>query len=336
MTTILTYPTSPIPGISFTMTQGFKTLVSDFDSGIEVRRTLLRFSKRNFSLSYLNVSLSDRNTLHDFYRNVHGMGDAFWFIDPETEPKKWIDEFVGRGVVAPLAGAVADDGGVQTDETDHAADATTNDMILLPAVPAQNDAYYFIGTTPFDVLRINIGTPGVGTWTIVWEYWKGSWSALSGVTDGTTGFTATAGSHDVLWTKPTDEVATTIDGIAGYAIRARVSAYTSVTTQPRGTQAWKGTRYFDLHSLTTNPCVIYVSGAAKTGGGTDYTLISGGGEAGADRIRFTAMPTIGSLITSDITGFLRIKGRLGDDNFTEEYVPSGLYNIQIKVAEIQW
>ena len=213
---------------------------------------------------------------------------------------------------------MADDGGVQTDETDNANEATANDMILLPAVPAVNDAYYFIGTTPFDVLRVHIGTPGVGTWTIVWEYWKGSWSALSGLTDGTTGFKAAAGAHDVIWTKPTDEVATTIDGIAGYAIRARVSAYTSITTQPKGNQAWKGTRYYDLHSLTTASYVIKIDGVTKTGGGTDYTFISGGGDAGADRIRLTVMPAIGSLITSDLTGLLRIKARMGDDTFPEE------------------
>lgn len=334
---MLIYPATPLPSWTYPASEGFKTLISDFDSGIEVRRKLLRFSKRSFNLNYKNLLLTDRNTLHDFYRNVGGMSDSFWFVDWVS--KKWIDEFVGRGVLYPLTGAVANDGGVQTDETDHANDATASDMTLLPPVPEVNDAYYFIGTTPFDVLRIQIGIPGVGTWTIVWEYWKGSWSALSGVTDGTSAFKAAAGAHDVLWTKPTDEVATTIAGIAGYAIRARVSAYTSVTTQPKGSQAWKGTRYYDLHSLTTNPYVIYVDGVAKTGGGTDYTFISGGGDAGADRIRFTAMQTIGSLITSDLTGFLRIKGRMGDDTFPEEMVAptnGGVFNIQLKVAEVQW
>jgi hypothetical protein len=46
-------------------------------------------------------------------------------------------------------------------------------------------------------------TQGAGTWTITWEFWNGtSWTALSGVTDGTTGFKAAAGSHDVTWTMP--------------------------------------------------------------------------------------------------------------------------------------
>jgi len=35
-----------------------------------------------------------------------------------------------------LGGAVADDGGTQTDETTAANDATTDDMTLLPASPA--------------------------------------------------------------------------------------------------------------------------------------------------------------------------------------------------------
>ena len=42
----------------------------------------------------------------------------------------------GTSTGEPVAGAVADDGGVQTDETVPANNDTVNDMTLLPAVPA--------------------------------------------------------------------------------------------------------------------------------------------------------------------------------------------------------
>ena len=128
--------------------------------------------------------------------------------------------------------------GSYTDETTAAQNATANDMTLLPAVPAQNDAYYFGFDKLFDVMTLNIGTPGVGVWTITWEYWNGAWTALSGVTDGTTGFTAASGSHDVSFTRPGDWATTVVNAITKYWIRARVSAYTSITTQPKGTQSW--------------------------------------------------------------------------------------------------
>jgi hypothetical protein len=140
-----------------------------------------------------------------------------------------------------LTKAWAADGAALTDETTEANDAAANDMTLLPAVPAGNDAYYFgyLGC-PFTRMTLNIGTAGVGVWTITWEYWNGSaWTALSGVTDDTTGFTAAAGSHAVTWTMPADWARTTVsDATARYYVRARVSAYTSIVTQPLGTQAW--------------------------------------------------------------------------------------------------
>jgi len=137
--------------------------------------------------------------------------------------------------------AVADDGGVQTTETTGTRDSTANDMTLLPATPAVNDAYYFGSAVTYNRVRLNVGTRGVGTWTITWEYWNGSaWTALSGVDDETVGFTSTITSpKNITFTVPGDWATTTVNSIASmYWVRARVSAYTSVTTQPKGTQAW--------------------------------------------------------------------------------------------------
>jgi len=138
-------------------------------------------------------------------------------------------------------GAVADDGGVQTTETAAAQSAAANDMTLLPALPVANDAYYFGFNILWDKLTLNIGIAGNGVWTITWEYYDAdtTWHALAGVTDGTTHFRAAAGNHDVLFTRPAGWALTNINAAGNmYWIRGRCSAFTSIVTQPKGTQAF--------------------------------------------------------------------------------------------------
>jgi hypothetical protein len=138
-----------------------------------------------------------------------------------------------------VKGAIADDGGVQTVQTTAANNATTNDMTLLPAVPATNDAYYFGSDEPFYRLIVNVGQNGAGVWTILWEYYNGSgWATIPDVNDGTNGFRAGTGNLNVTFSPPSSWAAYTIQNISAFWVRARVSAYTSVTTQPLGTQAW--------------------------------------------------------------------------------------------------
>lgn len=137
-----------------------------------------------------------------------------------------------------LDGAVADDGGTTTDETAAANDDTADDMTLLPSSPATGDAYYFGFNQTFDDIRIDISTAGAGTWSIVWEYYNGtSWTALSGVTDGTNDF-RNSGINEVSWTVPGDWSTTSVGGISGlYWVRARLDTFSSISTQPLGRRA---------------------------------------------------------------------------------------------------
>lgn len=138
-----------------------------------------------------------------------------------------------------MKGAIADDGGTQTDETTEANDATANDMTLLPAIPAVDDAYYFGSDEPFHKLRINIGTNGDGVWVITWEYYNGAWVTISDVVDGTNGFKAGTGNKEVSFSPPSDWTKTTIQSINAFWIRARVTTGdASPTSQPLGTQCW--------------------------------------------------------------------------------------------------
>ncbi|MDD5537412.1 MAG: hypothetical protein PHF12_00420 [Candidatus Omnitrophica bacterium] len=144
---------------------------------------------------------------------------------------------------SPVSGAVADDGGVKTDETAQANNDTANDMTLLPPVPAVNDAYYFGRSSLWDWLELRMGTAGNGIWDIVWEYWNGAWIPLADIIDNTSGFRVT-GTRLVTFTRSLDWLQTTIGGIANlFWIRARVSAYASVVTQPKGTRAFTWIKY---------------------------------------------------------------------------------------------
>lgn len=140
-----------------------------------------------------------------------------------------------------LKAAIADDGGVQVDETTAATSIANNDMTLLPTAPAVNDAYYFGGNEKFSVMHLQMGTAGAGTWTTVWEYWNGSaWAALSShvIVDSISGFTAAAGWHQIRFRMPVDWATTTVASKLAFYIRARVSAFTSTTTQPKGRNVW--------------------------------------------------------------------------------------------------
>lgn len=142
---------------------------------------------------------------------------------------------------AAIDGALADDGGSQTDETIKANNATENDMTLLPAVPEVDDAYYFGLLSLWDWLSLLIGQAGAGTWTIVWEYWNGStFASLVNVRDTSNGF-RNGGYQSISFDRPGNWATSSIMLMDLYWIRARVTAYSSVTTQPLGTQAWIGT-----------------------------------------------------------------------------------------------
>lgn len=330
--TIEVYPSTPVPGWSTIIDESFSTIISRAVSGVEERNRIVRFPDRSVLLIYKTIIDSEWPTIHSFFRKRLGAYEPFWYF--YDKKRLWVDEYVGVGGLIPLIAAVADDGGTQTDETIKANDDTPNDMILLPAVPAVNDTYYFLSNWQFDTLRINIGTAGAGTWTITWEYWNGSaWTALSGVTDSTSGFKAAAGNHDVTFTIPSDWAITEVKGINGYAVRARVSAYTNITTQPKGTQAWISTKTFELPSKTTDndaTLITYINGMV-----TAKTFVSGGGAGGADRFTFGSTPADGTLITADFTGYLRIKGHL-DDKFRDElFAPNTSRFESIKINEIR-
>jgi hypothetical protein len=131
-----------------------------------------------------------------------------------------------------VKGAAQDDGGVFTNYTSEAQNATGSDVVLLPAAPTTNDAFYFGFDIPAGMSTVDIDVAGVGTWAVTWEYYNGSsWAALSDVDDRTSAFSI-LGRNIVTWTVPADWSTTTVVSTSAYWVRARVSSISSITTQP--------------------------------------------------------------------------------------------------------
>jgi len=172
--------------------------------------------------------------------NINSYSDITFEVN---RPTKYVNNPIYG--IEPLDAAIADDGGAMTDETTQANENTANDMVLLPSIPAVNDAYYFGKDHKFTDLPILMGTVGVGTWTITWEYWDGdSWEALANVSSSLDANAvhfkpSLARRHDIAFDQPADWATTTINSQGPYYyIRARVSTYTSIVTQPKGSQSW--------------------------------------------------------------------------------------------------
>ncbi len=123
--------------------------------------------------------------------------------------------------------------GTFVDLTDDLNDAGGADVEPFPATEAVGDVFYLGHIQTFDKVAFDIATQGVAG-VVAWEYWNGStWTALT-VTDGTSGFTAAPGSHDLTFTPPGDWATTqlnsAINGRRLYYIRARLT--TLYTTNP--------------------------------------------------------------------------------------------------------
>ena len=200
----------------------------------EVKEELYQITDLETGVTGRDVASGDnRDEWQDLWRYQVPTGISYVF-KPEHHFSVYA-EYVQDAVDLGLA----DDGGSFTDDTTDVNDAVADDFDLLPATEAVSDAFYFGQRYIFGRLRLNIGTAGVGAGsTVAWEYWDGSaWTAIPGLTDGTTNLLATAGTNNVNFTPPGDWARTTVNGKDAYWIRLRCTT-ANYTTQPLGTQAW--------------------------------------------------------------------------------------------------
>lgn len=141
-----------------------------------------------------------------------------------------MDKFLVSGrAAACLAAAV--DGGAYTTQTTGANNATADDMTILPAAAAENDAYY-IGhaTKVFDAVDLVVTTQGDFSGVVALEYWDSeaeAWTALVDGVDGTSNCHAAAGTVAITHTPQETWGRCLVNGVLGYWIRIRVTTATS-------------------------------------------------------------------------------------------------------------
>jgi hypothetical protein len=91
------------------------------------------------------------------------------------------------------------------------------------------------------------------------------------------------------------------------------------------------TQIFDLPGKSTSAHAIYVDNVLQSSG---YSILTGGGEASADRVSFTAAPAEGDVISCDFTGYMRIHCRFSEDSMSKEMFSYVLYKTSMTLTGV--
>ncbi len=199
------------------------------------------FDTTDIGRDLLHTGDSDRGTILDF--NTTGSTKYVWVRPDSNAAANNFDTGSGTMTVQndSLSQVWQVDNTTFVDESTDANSTGNADWTIFPASEDTSD-YVAIGYSQkfrkviFDNAN---GTAGVGG-TVSWQYWNGSWTALTGVSDGTTGFTAAAADGQTLtFTVPTDWVTTSLNGSQNlYYIRAIVTG--TYSTNPIYDQGFIG------------------------------------------------------------------------------------------------
>lgn len=249
--------------------------------------------------------------------------------------------------------AFYDDGGAFTDETTDANSDAAGDVPMVPVAPAVNDAFYFGHASQFNSVILLVGTNGAGSYTLTWEYWNGAWVTLTALVDGITNYTAGTGYRKRTHNVPTDWVTTTVNGQSGFWVRARVSAFTSITTRCLVNRIFIGT-WQQLFSTTNTACLGFCYKIASASEAADYAFTYGTAEtsnAAVISIRDidTKLPfattaiasysesnqnadlALNNTVTRVSQSFTAVAGRLASVKFWIKKVGSAVGNAQVKL-----
>ena len=152
--------------------------------------------------------LADEEISYDMREKLSGnVRQSTAYADKDQTDHGYID-----AAVAVITSAQQDNGWVFTDYTTESnAREVDDDVVLLPAVPAINDAFYFGFTEKTYEVFINFTTLGQYTGTCNLEYWDGgAWVALTYAYGGSNkeSFKQTTGRTSYVCTIPADDWAT--------------------------------------------------------------------------------------------------------------------------------
>lgn len=154
------------------------------------------------------------------------------------------------------------------DQTADAASAGAGDVLVFPTTATIEDAFHVTAVEKFHAMLINIATQANMDVTTVWEYSDDTGDDTSYATlpaaqlfDATEAMQV-AGTSTYLvtfvppsdWAAiiPTDETTGTIGSVARYALRCRISAFTTTTTETVATQLWT----YHLSTMSGIPCPV--------------------------------------------------------------------------------
>ena len=221
-----------------------------------------------------------------------------------------------------------------TDETSDINNSTVDDVALPPMQTTTVGDAIYIGHSKykFDTIKINVSTAGVYSGiTLEWQYYNGSsWTALSGVNDGTNGF-QNSGTNNISFTVPGDWAKTDVNGDNAYWVRCVVTGFSSpsITTSPLAAQAW------NWYNITGNTC-LYISGTIASdepASGVVRVVLSDGTD---DRYSYSSFAdgyfVLSSALTSDYSEGQYVYVPIIDTEATTDYVDNTLvYSSDIPV-----
>lgn len=176
---------------------------------------------------------------------TNSLGVFSFSIDYEGAFGAGLDVVVRAALNGLPNAAVADDGGVQTDETTAANSTTDDDMTLTPDNPQDvNDAYYLghseqFVNGPSGTIRLKLEITqahGAGNPTVIWEFWNGlSWASLTFTDADPNPNFASTGEFIYEWNVEAGWSTSTENGQGPfYYIRARVTGAGTSTNGARG------------------------------------------------------------------------------------------------------
>ncbi|MFH2071694.1 MAG: hypothetical protein ABIJ75_02460 [Actinomycetota bacterium] len=202
------------------------------------------------------------------------IGLPFTLADRGGPSSNWM--MVGTLTASAVSAAIAYDLSTTTytDKTTEANEATQND-VEIPDPFDTGDLLYIGGSDVFSLVKIKVGTQGVGDAVAAetdWEYWNGAaWATLTEQIDSSVALTAGAATHFLSFLPPADWAATTINSQGPFYFIRMVSSADDVynTTQPKVDQIWVG-----LHSA-----------------GSGVTIPFAGTISAVDMLAFTASAT---------------------------------------------
>lgn len=130
------YPESPRPVYPAVIEPEWGTLVSEFDSGAEARRSRWTFPKYNITLKYQALTAANQQILWTFYMARKGAYEAFWFYDPAA----------ASGIVTSHAGQYVGVGNASTQAFDLPGKSTSSRSVYLDGVVQSSGFSYGTGT----------------------------------------------------------------------------------------------------------------------------------------------------------------------------------------------